>query len=411
MLLGTYPEPMVVDAILGIAEFGARIGYTGHCDCIQVYPNLATVEGFPEIIATGIKVELKHNRLECHTSLTSLPSHFTASPLGLADKSDGSKRRIHHLLYPTDMQGSGSVHGEIPEDYGEFTYSSITEAITAAQRYGKGSHLVKREFASAFQHIPVSPLDCALLGFHWWNKYYIERFLPPDQNLEAYTQRFTYLCELVGLAIKEVKNEEGIVGSSGGIELDTENIVIRLPTKKLVKARTLVESALNPTSLSLHELKKITGYMNFASVVIPLGWNFLRCLYNMQLYFLDQEGNGRHSCRRKSKDVTTLRRIATVTCLHGQRVYQEITIVSLVRYTRYTSIDLKSSYKKSMSRQQRIPSLGLSKVTVGTEGYSLHRVILWRMNSTKHKQTLEMLHRAPQRSYWPLNRLRKRFQA
>lgn len=348
MLLGTYPEPSVVEAILGICEFGARIGYTGHRDSVQVYPNLASAEEFPEIIAAEIKSELKDNRLECHTSLISLPSHFTASPLGLTDKADGSKRRIHHLSYPTDIQGSGSINGEIPEEFGRISYSSIADAIAAIQRYGKGCLLVKRDFASAFRHIPVSPLDCGLLGFHWKNKYYIERFLPfglrtapflfnlfaelfhwildnelekerlpadvihylddfliilpPNRNLKAYTEKFTYLCRVVGLAIKEAKNEEGIIGSFGGIELDTENMVIRLPTKKLFKARTIVESALNATSLSLHELQKITGYLNFASVVIPLGRTFLRRLYNMQLYFPDQERQGRHSRRRMSRE-------------------------------------------------------------------------------------------------------------
>ncbi|KAG0641065.1 hypothetical protein HOY80DRAFT_956222, partial [Tuber brumale] len=52
-------------------------------------------------------------------------------------------------------------------------------------------------------------------------------------------------------------------------------MAIRLPSKKLKKARDI-----------------ITGYLNFVAVVVPLGRTFLRRLYNMELYF-PQEGRNR----------------------------------------------------------------------------------------------------------------------
>ena len=48
----------------------------------------------------------------------------------------------------------------------------------AIQKFGRGCLLVKRDFESAFRHIPISLFDSGLLGFHWENKYYSERFLP-----------------------------------------------------------------------------------------------------------------------------------------------------------------------------------------------------------------------------------------
>ena len=343
-LLAAYPEPVVVEAILDICQYGARIGHEGHRGPGQIHPNLKSAEDSPETISTDIAKELANERFDCYTSLSTTPEDFVASPLGLADMADGSKRRIHHLSCPADDRNSGSINGSIPEHYATISYSSIDHAISAIQCFGKGCLLVKRDFESAFRHIPVTPIDRALLGFHWENMYYAERYLPfglrtapflfnlfaetfhwilgnelekenlpagiihylddflivlpSSQNPESYSSKFSHLCSLVGLKIKVAKNEEGKIASFGGVELDTNKMVIRLPSKKLEKARTIIESAHTATSLSLIELQRITGFLNFVTVVVPLGRTFLRRLYNMELHFPDNGAQGRN-CRRR----------------------------------------------------------------------------------------------------------------
>ena len=348
-LTTSYPDPRVVEAILGICQFGARIGYEAHRGPVRIYGNLTSAEDSPEIVTAEIEKELSKHRLQSFQTMATLPTYFTASPLGLTDKSDGSKRRIHHLSYPTNS--TTSINSGIPEIYGTITYSTIEEAIAAIQKLGRSCLLVKRDFESAFRHIPVSPLDTPLLGFHWKDQYYSELFLPfglrtapylfnlfaevfhwvleneftnegkrveiihylddfliiapPEACPEGYSRKFATICERVGLTIKTSKNEEGVVASFAGIELDTKNMVIRLPKTKLEKARTTVQTATKATSLSLLELQKITGYLNFVGTVVPLGRTFLRRLYNMQLYFPE---HGRHLRRRIStgaqKDLT-----------------------------------------------------------------------------------------------------------
>ena len=167
---------MVITAILGICQFGARIGYQGQGTSITVNLNLATAEADCSIVGAEIESELGKWRLELYTSKDALLQHFTASPLGLVDMADGSKRRIHHLSYPPG--DSSSINSCIPESYGTISYSTIQQAIEAIQKSGDNGHLVKRDFESAFRHIPVSPLDIPLLGFHWDKMYYEERFLP-----------------------------------------------------------------------------------------------------------------------------------------------------------------------------------------------------------------------------------------
>ena len=328
-LMALYPDSEVTSAIMGICKFGVRIGYEGIREEPTIYPNLASAEADIDLVTANIAYELSLDRLHTYPNQESLPTHYTASPLGLTDKSAGSKRRIHHLSYPTT--GTSSINAGIPEEYGTVAYSGINDAILAIQNMGTGSLLIKRDFESAFRHIPVSPLDSPLLGFQWQGRYYSECFLPfglrtapylfnlfseafhwilqeelgtqelpgriihylddflivipPDSNPTNYTRVFAKLCTELGLSIKESKNKEGTTVDFAGVELDTRRMVIRLPMKKLLKGREIVDSTIEKKSISLLELQQITGYLTFASTVVPLGRTFLRPLYNLQIYF------------------------------------------------------------------------------------------------------------------------------
>lgn len=90
----------VISPILGICQYGARIGYHGHRSKITIHQNLPTAEHDSKLVSADIVKELHKNRLVTDPDIASLPTIFTASPLGLVDKSDGTKRRIHHLSYP-----------------------------------------------------------------------------------------------------------------------------------------------------------------------------------------------------------------------------------------------------------------------------------------------------------------------
>ena len=101
----------------------------------------------------------------------------------------------------------------------------------------------------------------------------------------------------MGLAIKTAKNVEGSIARFAGIAFDTSNMLIPLPLKRLQKARALFQTTIAKKSLSLLELQRITGYLNFVSIGVPLGRTFLRRLYNMELYF---PAGSKHQKRRMS---------------------------------------------------------------------------------------------------------------
>ena len=283
-----FPDQAVISAIIGICQFGARIGHEGPLPSTTIHPNLSSAMIHAHLATCDIQKELSQDRLDVFPEANCLPQNYIAPPLGLTDKADGSKKRIHHLSYPDS--GSTSINSQIPEHYGTITYSTIQDAIEAVQLWGKNCILVKRDFESAFRHIPVLPLDSPLLGFHWEDLYYAERYLPfrirtapylfnlfaevfhwlfddqlkklnllvsvihylddfflvlpPKSKLELYTLKFAQLCSEVGLSIKDSKSEEGSIATFAGIEVDTGMMVIRLPPSKLQKARTIVRTRL-----------------------------------------------------------------------------------------------------------------------------------------------------------------------
>ena len=342
-LTADFPDHTISSVIIGICQYGARIGYEGPRETTTIYPNLSSALSDESQVTSDIENELSKHRLQVLPNVASLPKYYIASPLGLTDKADGSKRRIHHLSHPATS--SLSINSQIPERYGSITYSSINDAVNAVQRWGRDCILVKRDFESTFHHIRISPLDSPLLGFHWKGKFYSECFLPfglrtapylinifvevfhwcleaefRKQNLAAsvihylddfflvlpptamsktYTRTFANLCSEAGLSIKDSKSEERVRASFTGIELDTRSMTIRLPTNKLRKAQTIVQTPLQGDSLTLLDFQRITGYLNFVCTVVPLGRTILRRLYNMELHF--PPGN-RHQRRRISTE-------------------------------------------------------------------------------------------------------------
>jgi len=140
-LTSTFPDRAIISPVIGICEFGAGIGYEGTRQPTAIRPNLASAMIDPAQVTSDIENELSKNRLQLFSETRSLPPHYFASPLGLTDKADDSKRRIHHLSYAAT--GSTSINSGIPDSHGTIAYSSITDAVAAVQRWGKDCILVK----------------------------------------------------------------------------------------------------------------------------------------------------------------------------------------------------------------------------------------------------------------------------
>ena len=308
-LTRNFPDTKVIIAIQGICAFGARIGNTKQWSAPTIYPNLATAKADAELVSAEIITELSKNRLEMYSNITDLLTHYTASPLGLTEKADGTKRCIHHLSYPSD--NVNAINSGIPEEFRSIVYSSIDDAVAAVQQLGKGCTMIKHDFESAFRHIPISPYNSPLLGFHWENKFYAKRLLPfglwtapylfnlfakvfhwileeqlrkqnipphvihylddflivipPGYNPEQCSSTYSALFWQVGLIIKHSKDEEGTTASIAGLEFNSQKMVVRLPEKKLAEVHAIIANIRKLRSALLLDIQKITGYLNFVS--------------------------------------------------------------------------------------------------------------------------------------------------
>ena len=85
------------------------------------------------------------------------------------------------------------------------------------------------------------------------------------------------------------------------MEIDTVKMVILLPHSKLDKARTIVQVATNQNSLTLLDLQSLTRYLNFATILTPLGTTFLRRLYYMEWYFPSRGSQCRRCLSREAQ--------------------------------------------------------------------------------------------------------------
>jgi hypothetical protein len=328
-LLSQHPDRLFVDTLLHIIQYGARIGYCGPRQSI-ISPNLTSATADPSTLSLDIARELSHHRImQVPAPNTTAPdttapdTPFICSPLGLVPKGSGGWRRIHHLSY---TRGS-SVNDHIPAEWAALEYATVDQAIALIAKQGSGATLVKRDLQDAFRHIPIAPQDLWLLGFCWEGTYWVDCFLPfglrtapyifdlfakalhwildsqaspefqtihylddflgvgpagvgPASAASEFSRQFEYICNYLGLRIKESKSITGTIADFGGIELDTLAMEARLPPAKLQKATELVEHALKKGKLSLPELQCLIGFLSFCCKVVPLGRSFLRRLYD-----------------------------------------------------------------------------------------------------------------------------------
>ncbi len=87
------------------------------------------------------------------TEISEVEDHFICSSLGLAPKSNGKWRRIHHYSYPRMRL----VNCHIPKELSLLEYTTFDEAKEEVIQAGSGAIMVKLDLKEVFWHIPISP--------------------------------------------------------------------------------------------------------------------------------------------------------------------------------------------------------------------------------------------------------------
>ncbi|KAG5715762.1 Integrase/recombinase xerD like protein [Termitomyces sp. T112] len=333
-----YPSHHFVSTLFQIICFGANLGFMGDPTISQHCVNLKSATSDPQVIETlsaDIATQVTNGRM-CGPFTSPPFSNFCTSPIRAITRKRLLKvRRIHHLSWP---QGS-LINDGIPDAEATIIYDMVEQAIHDLAASGLGSLMLKLDLESVFHHIPIQHVDWPLLGFEWlrklyynivlvfgarsapyifnlfaealhwilqrnipaWVCHYLNNFLaifPPASPPTLVSMSLSWALKLgdhLGLTFQPTK----MIGPNTtveflGLELDSRAMEVRLPQEKLEHLHNLMDSWAHQRCATHCELDELTGFLQFASQVIPAARAFIHALYNFATLFLSSPFASRH---------------------------------------------------------------------------------------------------------------------
>jgi len=309
--------------ILAGIEYGVPVDYVGDRTFGRFGPNLPiNDEDIPKVDAV-IQEDVAAGKKAGPFALPPFDP-MCISPIGCVPKKNSTKVRvIHHLSFP---HGGDSVNASILEE--PLKLPNFGHAARAVRRLGRGALLIKIDVSAAYKQVPVRREDWPLLGFLWEGKYYYERVLPfglrsscrlwdlyaaalhfflyhqtdvrcprevihyvddflfviaPGRMEEALRMldRARAICAELGLPLADVKTEGPCTRLTFlGIELDSAELVARLPAQRLQELKLLVMDWGSRPHASIRDLQSLAGLLNFACYVVRPGRFYVRRIFN-----------------------------------------------------------------------------------------------------------------------------------
>ena len=307
---------------------GFSIGYEGKTDVQITAPNLKFREvGNPTILWNKVMKEVKEGRYA--GPFESIPfNQYIQSPIGLVPKNNGKDTRlIFHLSYP---RGRGiSVNANTPAEKCKVKYPDFNEAIQMCLKQGKSCKVAKSDMHSAFRNLGIKKLDWKYLVMKATSPldgktyYFVDKCLPfgasiscshfqrfsnavkhivqwkTKQDLLNYLDDFLFaalytllcnrqvdlfleICKLINFPVSMEKTFWATTNLTFlGLLIDTVKQTVSIPVEKISKALSLIQEILAKKSkkVTLAQLQKICGFLNFLGKCVIPGRAFTRRLY------------------------------------------------------------------------------------------------------------------------------------
>jgi len=201
--------------------------------------------------------------------------------------------------------------------------------------------------ADAFRNIPVAVHQRWLLGFQWNGHFYRECCLPFGLStapflfnlfaeglhwilqswlqwchLEHFLDDFIYIVpenqaslpqlrkinaeyntvtDVLGVPRNDKKDCTGTIIEVLGILVNTHKFEASLSQEKLTRALNATAEALRHESVCLYNIQSLAGYLSFCSLVVRLGWVFMRRIWSFIATF--PPGASKHLRRRMPASV------------------------------------------------------------------------------------------------------------
>ena len=309
-------------------KHGFELGYQGPKKVKRLAPNLKLTIGSLTEVWNKVMTEVKAYRYA--GPFKKVPfRHFIQSPIGLVPKDKGKKTRlIFHLSYPKNGM---SVNSCIPDDLCSVKYPDFMDAVSMCMDAGALYYCAKSDMSMAFRNIPLNRKSWCFLvlkATHPVTKeifYFVDKCLPFGASIscaifQAFSDSIAYLvtyrthkplvnylddfffaalykatcdgqveifleiCRMICFPVSIEKTYWGTqLLTFLGLLIDTINQRICIPVDKLEKALDLLDKVLNKKNkkITMEQLQKLTGFLNFLCKCVVPGRTFLRRLYNL----------------------------------------------------------------------------------------------------------------------------------
>ena len=309
---------------------GFDLGYRGPQEVKLKSPNLKFTIGDEIELWNKVMKEVKEKRYA--GPFKEIPfTDFIQSPIGLVPKDGGKKTRlIFHLSYPRNTTTKKSVNANTPENLSTVEYPTFDDAVRLCIKCGANCHAGKSDLSSAFRHLGIRPQDWKFLVMKAKNPidhqtyYFVDKCLPFGASIScSHFQAFSdalahivkvltksdnvnYLDDFFFVALIKticdghinvflktcdeikfpVSLEKTFWGTTIltflGLTIDTKAQMVCIPEEKITRAIEMINYALNKKSkkITLQNLQKLCGFLNFLCKCIIPGRAFTRRLYN-----------------------------------------------------------------------------------------------------------------------------------
>ena len=309
-------------------RFGFPIGYEGRRTNIRRRaPNLKIRVGSETILWNKVMKEVQARRYAGPYAEPSF-KNFVQSPIGLVPKYNNKDvRLIFHLSYP---RNGASINSETPDDLCSVDYCDFNEAIQMCLKEGRCCFIAKSDMKSAFRNLNMKKEDWPFLLLmarspidkKWY--FFVDKNLPFGSSIScSHFNRFSdsiahivmvketknrrpvnYLDDFFFTALKQlfcdaqvqlfldicnkirfpVSLEKTFWSTTTltflGLLINTVTQTVSIPTEKVTRAQNLIQEILGKKKVTVKQLQRLCGFLNFLCKCIVPGRTFTRRLYS-----------------------------------------------------------------------------------------------------------------------------------
>ena len=323
-----YPENKTEFLVDGF-KHGFSLGYQGKEKVQITAPNLKLRVGSELELWNKVMKEVKLKRFA--GPFKTIPfKNYIQSPIGLVPKDNGTQTRlIFHLSYPRNGKKL-SVNANTDPEKCKVKYPDFNLAIQRCMEEGIGCHISRSDMRSAFRNLGIKKKHWKFLIMKakdpkdgkWY--YFVDKCLPFGASIccalfqefsnsiaflvqyesgklvvnylddylfaalrktmcDQQVRMFLQTCESIAFPVSMEKTFWGETRMTFlGFLIDTINQWVSVPTEKITKAINMISYALNKRNrkLTLLQLQRICGFLNFIGRAIIPGRAFTRRLYS-----------------------------------------------------------------------------------------------------------------------------------